>query len=192
MKAPRASKLVFSFADCALKERLSARLCASYGRWLGGFRTLEIRRGKARSGFEVVAFGGAAGSGVNGRAVLAARDIVSPVSFNKYALNLAALEVTALGALENAAAAGKILLFDELGPMAMMSEKFSARAVQLLFSPAPCLVFYRRGAAVFEDVFSKLGDTALLELTEPAWAEAVAAAEAWLDLLAGGMWSDKK
>lgn len=182
---PPPLKLVFSFADCALKERLSARLCAAYGRWLGGFRTLELRRGKTRGGFEIEALGG-------GRAVLASRDIVSAVSFNKYALNLAALEATALSALEEAAAAGKVLLFDELGPMAMKSGKFSARVVELFFSPAPCLVFYRRGAAVFEDAFSKMSDTVIIELTEAGWAEAVAAAEAWLDRLAGEMEINKK
>ena len=181
----RPLKLVFSFSDCALKERLSAKLCASYGRWLGGFRTLEIRRGKGREGFEVEALGG-------GRAVLASRGILSAVSFNKYALNTAALEVTALSALEAAAAGGKGLLFDELGPMAMASEKFSARAVELLFSPVPCLVFFRRGAAVFEDAFSKMSDTDIIELTAPGWAEAVSAAEAWLDRLAAAMEMNKK
>lgn len=178
-------KLVFSFTDCALKERLSARLCAAYGRWLGGFRTLELRSGGTREGFEIEALGGE-------RAVLASRSLVSRVSFNKYALDLAVLEVTALAALEKAAAGGKVLLFDELGPMAMKSEKFSARAVELLFSPAPCLVFYRRGAEVFEEAFSKMSGTFIIGLTEASWAEAVAAAEAWLDRLAGEMEVNKQ
>src|SRR3989338_11257454 len=132
-------KLVFSFTDCALKERLSARLCSAYGRWLGGLSTLELGRGKKREGFEIEALGGE-------RTVLASRAIVSRVSFNKYALNLAALEGTALPALEKAAAAGKVLFLDELGPMAMKSERFSARAVELLFSASPCLAFFRRGS----------------------------------------------
>lgn len=178
-------KLVFGFSDPALKERLSARLVAAYGRWLGGFRTLELRRGGEREGFEIEALGG-------GRAVLASRSMVSSLSFNKYALNLDALEVTALGALEAAAAGGKVLLFDELGPMAMKSEKFSARAVELLFSPAPCLVFHRRGAAAFENAFSRMGGALKLELTEAGWAEAVSAAETWLDRLAGGMEMERK
>lgn len=178
-------KLVFSFTDCALKERLSARLCAAYGRWLGGFRTLELRRGKVREGFEIEALGGE-------KAVLASRSLVSPVSFNKYALDLAALEGTALAALERAAAAGKVLFFDELGPMALKSERFSARAVELLFSPSPCLVFYRRGSEAFEEAFTKMSDTVIIELTEAGWAEAVAAAEAWLDRLAGELEMNKK
>ena len=178
-------KLVFSFTDCSLKERLSAKLCAAYGRWLGGFRTLELRSGNTREGFEIEALGG-------GRAVLASRGIVSRVSFNKYALNPAALEITALSALERAAAAGKVLFFDELGPMAMKSERFSARAVELLFSPSPCLVFYRRGSEAFQDAFSKMSDTVIIELTEAGWAEAVAAAEAWLDRLAGELEINKK
>ena len=161
-----APRLSFAFSDYALKERLCARLCASHGRWLGGYRTLELRPGGKRAGFEVEALGG-------GRAVLASREIVSPVSFNKYALDLAALEA--------AAAAGKVLLFDELGPMAMRSAPFSSRAVELLFSGSPCLVFFRRGAEVFEEAFERGGDTVIIELNEAGWAEAVAAAEAWLD-----------
>lgn len=172
--AAAASRLVFAFSDCALKERLSARLAADYGRWLAGFRTLERRSGGARDGFDVEALGG-------GREVLASRSVVSAVAFNKYGLNAAALERTALPALEAGAAAGKILLFDELGPMAARSEKFAARAVELLFSGRPCLVFYRRGAAAFESAFARMDDTAVLELSAAAWAEAVAAARAWLD-----------
>lgn len=169
-----AVRLVFGFSDCALKERLSSRLAADYGRWLGGFRTLERRAGAARDGFDVEALGG-------GRETLASRSMVSGEAFNKYGLNPAALERVALPALESAAAAGKILLLDELGPMAARSEKFSARAVELLFSGAPCLVFYRRGAAAFEDAFGRMADTAILELSAQVWAEAVAASRAWLD-----------
>lgn len=169
-----ARRLVFGFSDCALKERLSARLCGDYGRWLGGFRTLERRSGGVRDGFDVEALGGA-------REVLASRSIVSAEAFNKYGLNTAALERTALPALEAAAASGRILLFDELGPMAARSEKFSAKAVELLFSERACLVFYRKGAAAFEDAFSRMTDTAILELSAETWAEAVEAARAWLD-----------
>lgn len=174
-KLAGASRLVFAFSDCGLKERLSARLAGAYGRWLGGFRTLELRSGGKRAGYEVEAIGG-------GRAVLASREIVSPVSFNKYALDLAALEATALPALEAAAAAGKVLFFDELGPMALRSEKFSRRATELLFSGAQCLVFLRRGAESFEGTFGRMEDTVIIDLAEEGWAEAVAAAEAWLDL----------
>jgi len=177
---PRASKLVFAFSDQGLKERLCARLCSSYGRWLGGFRTVENRSGGKRDGYAVEALGG-------GRSVLASRSIVSPVSFNKYALDLGALERVALPALEAAAAAGRVLLFDELGPMAMRSKAFSGRAVELLFSPSPCLVFFRRGAAAFEEAFARMDDTVIIELTEEGWAEAVAAAESWLDALAARM-----
>jgi len=178
MKGPNAvtssSRLVFSFSDYSLKERLSSRLCGDYGRWLGGFRTLEKRAGAGRDGFEIETLCGA-------RETLASKSLRSPVAFNKYGLNLGALEVTALDALENAASAGKILFFDELGPMAMKSERFSARAVELLFSGKPCLVFYRKGAAVFEDAFAKMAATMRLELTEETWAEAVETARAWLD-----------
>lgn len=169
-----AARLVFAFSDCALKERLSSRLCADYGRWLAGFRTLERRSGGGRDGFDVEALGG-------GREVLASKSVVSAEAFNKYGLNTAALERTALPALEAGAAQGKILLFDELGPMAARSERFAAKAVELLFSGRDCLVFYRRGAAAFEDAFGRMADTAILELSAETWAEAVAAARAWLD-----------
>ncbi|MDA8244436.1 MAG: hypothetical protein M0025_10005 [Elusimicrobia bacterium] len=180
MTAPPASRLFIAFSDCALKERLSARLCSSYGRWLGGFRTLELRSGGKRGGFEVEALGGA-------RALFASRELVSPVSFNKYALDLGALERTALPALEAAASSGKVLYFDELGPMAMKSERFSARCVELLFSGAPCLVFFRRGAAVFEKAFRRMDGSLNVELSEAGWAEAVRDSEAWLDARAAMM-----
>ncbi len=180
MKVPKAAVLAFAFSDCALKQRLADKLCASYGRWLGGFRTRELREGNARAGFEVEALGG-------GRAVLASRTLVSPVAFNKYAVSLPALEATALGGLEAAAAGGKAILFDELGPMSLLSPSFSARAVELLFSGRPCLVFFRRGAKLFEDAFSRAADTVIIELAPETWAEAVAAAEDFLDRTAENM-----
>lgn len=174
-----ADKLFVAFSDVRLKERFCARLCSAYGRWLGGFRTLELRGGGKRGGFEIEVLGG-------GRAVLASTEMLSPVSFNKYALDLAVLERTALPALETAAADGRILLMDELGPMAMKSERFSARVVELLFSPFPCLAFFRRGATVFEDAVDRMEGAAVIELTGEGWAEAVRVAEAWLDRLASG------
>ena len=44
----------------------------------------------------------------------------------------------------------------------------------------------------FGEAFSRMSDTVIIELTEAGWAEAVAAAEAWLDRLAGEMELDKK
>jgi len=71
--------------------------------------------------------------------------------------------------------------------MAMKSGKFSAKVIELLFSANPCLVFHRRGAAVFEDAFKKLENTVVMELSEGGWAAAVSAAENWLDALIAGM-----
>ena len=70
--------------------------------WLGGFRTLEKRAGAIREGFEIEALGG-------GREILASKKLLSASVLNKYGLNLRALENTALGALETAAASGKML-----------------------------------------------------------------------------------
>lgn len=173
MKKP-ALNLVFTFSSCPLKERLADKICSSYGRWLGGFRTFELRSAAGRSGFELEPLGGS-------RVVLASQQLLSAASFNKYGLNLEALEVTALAALRAAASDGRVLLIDELGPMALKSEKFSAAVIELLFSDSPCLIFHRRGAAVFEAAFAKLGSTAVIELSEGGWARAVLAAQHWMD-----------
>jgi nucleoside-triphosphatase THEP1 len=169
-----AACLAFRFNDYALKERLASKLCSSYGRWLAGFRTFELRGPGGREGFEIEVLGGK-------REVLASKRLVSPVCFNKYGMNLAVLETSALGALRAGAAAGKVLLFDELGPMAMLSPVFSSGAVELLFSGRRCAAFYRRGAGPFEDAFSRMRDTVIIELSQETWAEAVAASQAWLD-----------
>ena len=183
MSSPRgpaaAKRFVVTFRDYELKTRLATKLVSAYGRWLSGFRTFELRSGGRREGFEIEALGG-------GRAVLASSSLLSPVAFNKYGVDLAALEETALRALESAGG-GKVLLFDELGPMAMLSERFSARAVELLFSERPCLVFCRKGASVFDEAFSKMSDTVIIELEPGSWAEVVAAAQTWLDRLVEGM-----
>ena len=169
-----AGKLVFTFASCPLKERLADKLCASYGRWLGGFRTFEVRSGSGRGGYDLQPLGG-------GRVTLASKSFYSPVAFNKYGLNLDALEKDALGALDAGAAAGKVLLIDEIGPISLKSAKFGGRVTELLFSDAACLVFCRRGTAGFEDTFRKLEGANVAELNAESWADCVAAAERWLD-----------
>jgi nucleoside-triphosphatase THEP1 len=117
------------------------------------------------------------------REVLASKRLVSPVRLNKYGVNLAALESSALAALEAGAAAGKVLFFDELGPMATLSGPFSTRAVELLFSGRRSAAFYRKGAGAFEDVFARMAGAVVIELSPENWAEAVAAAQAWLDAI---------
>ena len=168
------TRLVFTFNDYRLKERMSARLCSVFGPWLAGFRTFEVRSGSVREGYELETLGGR-------RVTLASKNLLSAVSFNKYGVNLAAFETAAVPALEAGAAAGKVLLFDELGPMATLSENFTARATALLFSGRPCVVFCRRGAQAFENVFATMADTVIIELCPENWAEAVAASEKWLD-----------
>jgi nucleoside-triphosphatase THEP1 len=123
--------------------------------------------------------------------VLASKRLASPVRLNKYGVNLAALEFSALAALEAGAAAGKVLFFDELGPMALLSGKFSGRAVELLFSGRRSVVFYRKGAAHFEEVFARMAETFTIDLSPENWAEAVAASQAWLDAIINRMETTK-
>jgi len=148
--------LVLRVTDEVLKGRLVARLTARYSYWLGGFFTVELRSGRAREGFELRTPGGRG-------ELMASKKILSPVSYNKYGISLPALDGLAADSLIEARKDGKIALIDELGPLTLGSEKLALAVFETLSSGTPCLATFRRNARTFEDTFTKMADTRVLD-----------------------------
>ncbi len=165
--------LALGFRSSSLKESFVERLFISYNYWLSGFRTVEERRSGGRRGFTLETARGE-------RVELASKDIASPVRLNKYGVNLPGLEAAFRNCLKDAAAGGRILLIDELGPMALLSESVREMAASALAGEVPCLVFFRSGAKSFEPTLCGLDNTAVAELDsdEPA---VRALTERWLE-----------
>ena len=111
---------------------------------------------------------------------LASKNLFSPVRLNKYGVNLPGLEMVFKEAFEAAEKEKKILLLDELGPMALLSPSVRRMAAEALVSPVPCLVFFRRGAKSFEETLSGLDNTAVAEL-DPDAVRLRKEAESWIE-----------
>lgn len=157
-----------------LKKFFLGPLVSSYRGWLGGFVTEELREGTSRTGYSLRTLDGET-------AVLASRALVSPVSFNKYGVNLDALNVTAAAALRRARAGSAAAVVDELGAISLKAPAFMDEVITLFSSGFPALVTVREGASLFLDTFSALRGCVPVELTEDGLADADGAARAWLD-----------
>lgn len=159
----------------APKRRLLRKLVSSYGYWLGGFYTEELRSGGEREGFVLKTPRG-------GYELLASKNIISKAVFNKYGVNLAALDGLGSRALAEARKEGKIVLLDELGPLILWSDKLAAQALDALGAEEiPCLATFRKGAKTFEEAFLKMDNTVVLDLDERTSAGVESALNGWLE-----------
>ena len=95
--------LILTVCSQNLKTFFVKKVVSNYKYWLGGITTCEIRTGSRRDGYEIITVKGE-------RSPLASVKIVSGISFNKYAVNIGALEDTALKAIKSAQEEDKIVL----------------------------------------------------------------------------------
>jgi nucleoside-triphosphatase THEP1 len=166
--------LALRVRDEALKGRLITRLVSGYSYWLGGFYTAELRSGPAREGFILKTPGGRS-------EVMASKTTLSSVSFNKYGINMRALDGLAVRSLAGARKDGKIALMDELGPITLGSEKLAAAVLEVLASGTPCLATFRGNARKFEGTFIKMENTRVLDLNASGLPELQARLDGWME-----------
>ncbi len=166
--------LLLRFRSGKFKNFFLGPLVSSYRGWLGGFVTEELREGPSRLGYSLRPLDGES-------TVLASRTIVSPVSFNKYGVNLDALNGAAAGAIRRARAGKAAVVVDELGSISLKAPAFMEELVALFSSGFPALVTVRENAAVFLSTFSALEGCVPVELEEKKAAAAERTVRAWLD-----------
>lgn len=115
------------------KSTVIQRLVAQLGPVGGGFYTSELRQNGQRAGFEIVTLAGQREYlATTGPAVTFAR----AAPFGRYRVNLAALDTLAVPVLRQAAAEGRVVVVDEIGPMELLSPQFGEVIWELLASPA--------------------------------------------------------
>lgn len=166
--------LVLRIHDETLKGRLIASLVSGYSYWLGGFYTAELRSGPVREGFMLKTPGGRS-------EIMASTTTLSSVSFNKYGINMPALDGLAVRSLEGARKDGKIALIDELGPITLESVKLAAAVLEALASDTPCLATFRGNARKFEETFGKMENTIVLDLTASGLPGVRARLSGWME-----------
>ena len=103
------------------KSTIIKRIAELVAGGAAGFYTREVSRNQERVGFEIVTLDGARSTlAVTG----ADHSLSNHVPFGDFTINLDAMEQLAVPALQQAAAAGKIVVIDEIGPMQIFSRSF--------------------------------------------------------------------
>jgi len=141
------------------KTTIIKKVAARLGERAGGFYTEEISGPGGRKGFTLITLDGQ-------RGVLAHKDLTGPgvPTVGRYGVNVKVVEELGLRALEGAAAAGKIVIVDEIGKMELLSTRFQQAVLKLILGPAHVL-----GTIVYQpdpraDLFKTLAQVTVWEV----------------------------
>ena len=143
------------------------RIVAALQRDADGFTTREIRKSRARWGFEIVTLDGQDG-------LLAHVEIRGGLRVGRYGVDLSALEEIGIERIEAAVRRGALVVIDEIGPMEILSAPFRQAVEAALASGADVLGTIAAQADPFTDAIKARADVTLIEIT-PARREAVVA-----------------
>jgi nucleoside-triphosphatase len=127
---------------------------------VGGFYTQEIRSHGARQGFEIITLEGRHG-------ILAHVSLRGRERVGKYGVDVAAIDTIAVTAIENAIAAGGIVVIDEIGPMELLSERFRQAVLGALQSEAQVLGSIVLRGLPFTDQIKAMPGVTLLNFSDP-------------------------
>jgi len=134
------------------------RLLAAAHIEAGGFYTGEIRRGGQRLGFSLNLLSGKS-------LVLASVEIAGRWRVGKYGVDVRTFEAAVVPEIEEAIAAARLVVMDEIGKMELFSERFREVARRALDSPVPVLGTILSRPHPFADEIRKRRDVRIIEVT---------------------------
>ncbi len=111
---------------------------------IGGFYTLEVRRGCKRTGFRIHALDGREGR-------LAEAGLESRYRLGRYGIDMEEFERVAVGALEEAVERGYTVIIDEIGFMELKSRRFRELVEEAFDGPCPVVATVMRSRCRFAD-----------------------------------------
>jgi nucleoside-triphosphatase len=138
-----------------LIKRIVERLRAAGFEKMGGFYTLEIRKGGERVGFSITTLDGREGR-------LAEVGLESPYTLGRYGIDMKEFENVAVAALEDAISEGGLVVIDEIGWMELKSRRFRELVLKAMDSPASLLATIMRAKGEFPDKLKARPDTATI------------------------------
>lgn len=150
--------VLFAGPPGAGKTTLIKKAVRRLGDRAGGFFTEEMRAEGRRTGFRLVPVQGQP-------VVLAERGAESPHRVGEYGVNLDALHDVAVPAVKSAVQRGKIVLVDEINPIALLSEEFAEAVDQAMNSERPVIGTISRQDHPFLEAVRNRQDTLILEVT---------------------------
>ncbi len=122
---------------------------------IGGFYTLEVSREGKRIGFAIHTLDERVGR-------LAEVGLESHFRLGKYGIDMEQFESLALSALEDAIAAGMMVVIDEIGYMELRSRRFRELVLKALDSKPPVLSTIMRSHFDFPDAIKARDDVMLI------------------------------
>jgi nucleoside-triphosphatase len=123
-----------------------------------GFYTEEKRAQDRRVGFEIVTLAGK-------RAPLSNVDIPGGRRVGRYGVDVASIDSVAVPAIDEAIAAGRIVIVDEIGKMELFSSRFRESVVKAFDAPCPVVAVIMLKQNPFADALKERDDAELIELT---------------------------
>lgn len=139
-------------------DDLVKRLKAA-GLRVGGILTIEVRKGRRRTGFSMEEIDGPA-------ALIAHQDWKDGPRVGRYRVNVSALERIALPALDHAIANADVIVVDELARMELLSDAFVAGLEDLLTRSRPLVATAQLAPHPKLDELKARDDVELVTVTE--------------------------
>lgn len=141
------------------KTTIIRQAVAALGERAGGFYTQEITGPGGRKGFRLITLDGQT-------AVLSHKDLRGPKvpRVGRYGVDLATLDRIGVTALRQAAAAGKIVIVDEIGKMELLSPRFRQALLEIILGPAVVLGTIIAKPHPEGDVFKRLAPVTIWEV----------------------------
>lgn len=157
------------------KTTIIRQAVEALGERAGGFYTQEITGPGGRKGFRLITLDGQT-------AVLSHKDLRGPKipQVGRYGVDLAALEQVGVIALRQAAAAGKIVIVDEIGKMELLSPRFRQALLEIILGPAVVLGTIIAKPHPEGDVFKRLAQVTIWEVNYRTRATLADKILAWL------------
>ncbi|MEF3280920.1 MAG: nucleoside-triphosphatase [Elusimicrobiota bacterium] len=172
------NKLIIIFDSYKQKKQLLETIILPYRDFLEGYYSTEIRNKKELKGYEVIYIGGE-------KKILASNEILSNVSFNKYAVSLDTIEEISHKIPEYITTPHKIVLM-EVGSIFLLSQRFINNLIKALASDKKAIIFAKKTKEI-EFTLKKLDDSLTIELTKKTLKDVKKITDKWLGNLINRM-----
>jgi len=139
----------------------------------GGFYTEEIRSGKIRQGFRIIALDGQ-------DAILAHVDISSPYKISKYGIDIDNLDNIGVTAIYRAIQESNLIVIDEIGKMELFSYRFREAVLKALDSDKKVLGTIMLNPHPFADEIKCHPEVKVTQLSRTNYTQALNEIVKWL------------
>jgi nucleoside-triphosphatase THEP1 len=163
-----ANKILVIAKSEKYKKIVSKNLVSFYKNFLDGFYVDKIVEESKIVGYRINSF-------KNESEILAAKNFLSRIYFNKYGVNMKAIDEFAVKCCDG----NNTLFIDELGPIFLLSKKFMDLIIRVLSSDKK-IVCFSKNVNEIKATFNALDDSQIIEITEKNYLQLQKYLEDWI------------